>query len=36
VACLRLVDEDEAQGFLADEYAAAHERAGKVFKTSRR
>jgi uncharacterized peroxidase-related enzyme len=28
---LRLVDEDEATGLLAEEYAAARARAGKVF-----
>ncbi|HSG12679.1 MAG TPA: carboxymuconolactone decarboxylase family protein [Gaiellaceae bacterium] len=28
---IRLIDEDEAEGLLAEEYAAARERAGKVF-----
>jgi alkylhydroperoxidase family enzyme len=28
---IRLIDEDEADGLLAEEYAAAVERAGKVF-----
>ena len=28
---LRLIDEDEAEGLLAEEYDAAIERAGKVF-----
>ena len=28
---LRLIDEDEADGFLREEYDAAVERAGKVF-----
>jgi uncharacterized peroxidase-related enzyme len=28
---IRLIDEDEADGLLAEEYAAARERAGKVF-----
>jgi alkylhydroperoxidase family enzyme len=31
VAHIRLIDEDEAEGLLAVEYAAARERAGKVF-----
>jgi alkylhydroperoxidase family enzyme len=31
LAYIRLIDEDEAQGLLAVEYAAARERAGKVF-----
>ena len=31
VAYLRLIGEDEATGELAEEYAAAIERAGKVF-----
>jgi uncharacterized peroxidase-related enzyme len=31
VAYLRLVDEDEASGLLAEEYEAAVARAGKVF-----
>jgi uncharacterized peroxidase-related enzyme len=28
---IRLIEEDEAEGALAEEYAAARERAGKVF-----
>lgn len=31
MAHLRLVDEDEATGLLAEEYGAARARAGKVF-----
>jgi len=31
VAYIRLIDEGEAQGLLAEEYDAAVERAGKVF-----
>jgi uncharacterized peroxidase-related enzyme len=31
VAHLRLVEEDQATGALADEYAAARARAGKIF-----
>ena len=32
MAYIRLIDEGEAQGLLAEEYDAAVERAGKVFK----
>ena len=28
---IKLIEEDEAEGVLAEEYAAARERAGKVF-----
>ena len=31
MAYIRLIDEDEADGLLREEYAAAVERAGKVF-----
>ncbi len=31
MAYIRLIDEDEAEGLLAEEYDAAVERAGKVF-----
>lgn len=31
MAYIRLIDEDEADGLLAEEYDAAVERAGKVF-----
>jgi uncharacterized peroxidase-related enzyme len=31
MAYIRLIDEDEAEGLLEEEYAAARERAGKVF-----
>jgi uncharacterized peroxidase-related enzyme len=31
VAYIRLIDEDEAEGLLREEYDAAIERAGKVF-----